>query len=375
MQLTWLRPVYDTPGPYATVLLDATRATEDAAHEIDLRWRAARERLADHGAPQGLLDALEKVALTPTGVSGEHSLALVGAGERVLLARTLPRRPLRELAAWSPVPHLFPLVRAHAFTVPYVLVVADRLGADISVHGPRGDRLDELSIEGDDWPIRKVHAGGWSDLRYQHRVENQWEANADPVARELDRLVAEHRPQLILAAGDTRALQLLEDQLGDPARAIFVGLERGGRAAGANEAALFEEVQRVLAQQAAAAVAEVTDRFAQERGRGGGAAVEGLAAVVDALRKAQVDTLLLHDDPSSTARLWTALDQPLVLGLTRDEVAALGVDEPVEDRADAVLVRALAASDAAIVLVADPTVELADGVGALLRYTDASTPS
>lgn len=59
MRLDFLRPLYEGPGDYASLYLDASRTTEDAAELVALRWRAARERLADGGADPATLDALE----------------------------------------------------------------------------------------------------------------------------------------------------------------------------------------------------------------------------------------------------------------------------------------------------------------------------
>ena len=43
--MSWLRPVVDTPGPIASVHLDATHVTETAEQELELRWAEAREQL------------------------------------------------------------------------------------------------------------------------------------------------------------------------------------------------------------------------------------------------------------------------------------------------------------------------------------------
>ena len=117
-------------------------------------------------------------------------------------------------------------------------------------------------------------------------------------------------------------------------------------------------------------VREVTARYEQEAGRGG-AAVGGLAAVVDVLREGAVEVLLLIDDPSSTDRLWAG-EQPLLLGTTEQEVVALGAAGVVQDRADAVLLRAAIGQAAAVKLVAGT--ELPHGVGALLRFDVRPTP-
>src|SRR5919112_1540935 len=49
MELSYLRPLFDRPGPWASVHLDATRAEENAEHQIELRWRALRTDLARQG--------------------------------------------------------------------------------------------------------------------------------------------------------------------------------------------------------------------------------------------------------------------------------------------------------------------------------------
>jgi len=72
------------------------------------------------------------------------------------------------------------------------------------------------------------------------------------------------------------------------------------------------------------------------------------------------------DDPSSTERLWAG-DQPLQIGRTEQEVAALGSTSATSDRADAVLLRALVAQRGDIELV-EGTDVLDGGVGALLRF-------
>jgi hypothetical protein len=99
-------------------------------------------------------------------------------------------------------------------------------------------------------------------------------------------------------------------------------------------------------------------------------AVAGIAGTVAALRQAQVEHLLIVDDPSSDARAWTGPD-PVHLALSADELTGLGVADPVEDRLDAALIRAAAGTDATIVTLAPGQLDLPDGIGATLRYPTA----
>lgn len=374
MNLSWLRHLYETDesGPFATVYLDASRTDEAGGQEVQLRWRRARDHLAEQGAPASLLDRLEESALEPTGEGGPHGRALIGAGGSVLLNRVLPRPPARETASWSPLPHVMQLVRQEAYVVPYVLLVVDREGADFTVVGPRGEEIASHEVESTDDVIRKVHPGGWSSARYQRRAEDSWEKNGAEVARELDKTVRRHGARLVMVAGDLRATAAMLDHVSGGTRELLVELEHGSRSAGASDKLMLDEVDELVVRTATGDAVQTMDAFAQERGRDG-AAAEGFEPVVAALQRAQVQALLLRDNPASTATLWVGAES-LQLGTSRADVEALGATDPQEDRADAAIVRALVGTDAELVLVPPGGPDLDGGIGALLRYADASTP-
>ncbi len=177
---------------------------------------------------------------------------------------------------------------------------------------------------------------------------------------------------MVILAGDVRARETLRKVLAEPAAELVVELHTGGRAEGIDEDRLAAEVDTMVARVAADADQAVVDRFAEARGRavagvGDVLAVDGIADTVEALRKAQVDTLLVVDDPSSDASAWIG-PQSVHLALTAEKLAELGVADPVRDRLDAALIRAAAGTDAAVVTLAAGQLELRDGVGATLRY-------
>jgi hypothetical protein len=364
--LTRFQALYEVSPPYASAYLDTSRNAENAEKEIELRWDGLRRGLADEGASESLLDQLGEAALTPTGHPGPHGLGLIGAGDRVLQQHFLPRPPPRNTASWEPLPDLMPLIRQFAWAVPYLLVLVDRVGADLRLVGAGGSELEEQQVEGTAYEIRKPRELGWSEYRVQHTAENRIRENAELVARAVDRIVASSRVSLVAIGGEPRALGALREVLTERVRPLVVELEHGSRAAGASEDALQDELDKQVATRAVEQSVEVFQRF--ETGRGArDDAVEGLDGVVEALRKAQVDTLLLHDDPQATTKLWIGPD-PLLLALNRDDVVGLGVEKPVQARGDAALLRALVGSDAGIVLVAQGGPKLEDGIGAVLRY-------
>lgn len=371
MQLSPLSAVASAGGPFATVYLDASRDTEDAARLIEGRWRALRGSLGEQGADDDTLTALDAAVGSHVGTPGRHGQVVVAAGGQVLLDEELWSPPRTELARWAPLPHLMPYVAQRAEVVPHVVIVADRTGADVTVYGPA--QPQEHHVKGEDFPVHKAGAGGWSQRRWQDSVENLWESNAAQTAELVDRLVPSTGARLVVVAGDVRAATFIEEKVRQFTGVTAVRVEEGSRAAGADDGPLRERVATLVAEAAAADMMAIIEEYREQHGTHR-RAVDGWQASIDAVRRAQVDTLLLVDDPSSTATLWFA-DDPLTIGTSAQELRDLGVQDPRQDRADAVLVRALAAEDAALVTVPRAELDLADGLGAVLRYADAATPS
>ncbi|GAA4976458.1 Vms1/Ankzf1 family peptidyl-tRNA hydrolase [Kineococcus glutinatus] len=384
MKLDWLKPATEDAGTYVSLVFDATRNDETGAHEIDLRWQDARTQLARAGAPAAALDAVGEVAVQPTGVGGRVGRAVVATASGIVIDRLLPSPPLREESTAGPVPNLMPLVRSLAHDVRYVLVEMDRAGADVTVaHSDAPGTAEEQTVEGDHDLLHKVPGGGWAALRYQYAVQDSWDHNAATVAEHLDKLVARENPEAVFVTGDTKAMHSLRSKASQRVLALVEEVPGGSRHAGVKEEVFERNLAQALEGVRTRRRDRVVEQFEQEIGRtrtlqgpsstgGRGLAVEGLTAVVDALRRSQVQVLLLRDDPTSTLRLWTGSD-PLCLGASAEEVRALGEPDPVEVAADAALVRAVAASDAEMELVAERP-DAAQGIGALLRYADPSTP-
>ncbi|NHC13363.1 baeRF2 domain-containing protein [Motilibacter deserti] len=372
-RLSHLRDLYSAKGPFVTAYLDATRSTETGAHEVELRWRAQREQLAEAGAPDELLDALEPVATAPTGVPGDNTLVLVGAGTEVLFSSAVPGR-IPERASYAPVPDLGPLALTLGQTLPYVLVHIDRTGADIDVVGPLGQSEQHTEVKGGEHHISKVHAGGWSYRRYEHRAENLWESNATDVAKQIDTILAETSIPLLAVTGDTRANELFQQHLGTRGKEAVVTLDSGGRAAGSDEQAVQEDVRQAIAAKVVRDTQDQVELFREQTGAGHGGALTGRAEVVGALQKAQVDTLIVTPDFDDDTTVYVGPD-PSQIAVDEAELKAMGVDDGFAARADAALLRATIATDAHVIVVPKGRLQLQDGVGALLRYSDESTPS
>lgn len=405
MDLSFLAPVYESTGPYVSVILDTTRAVENAEHEIELRWRDLRQQVAAAGADEQTLTALDQVVGRDRGVPGQHGQALFAANGSVLLDRSLPAPPSRGSAAFLPVPDPLPLLVTIQHVVPYVLVLVDRTGAEVYAYGPHGRTAEAESVEGNkDARMQKIQGGDDANKHYQRRAENIWSENAEQVATEVGALAADLHAELLAVAGDPSAREKLEAHLGPDSTSILTLLEEGGRATGSSNEKLEQEVSRLVGEAADRRRAEALGALQRERGQMESAA-EGLPAVVRALQRAQVHTLFLPEDasflsdtdvklpPGSTGdvempesphgasplprggevTLWAG--DPGRIALDRGELEALGTGEPLQVPALPALVRAAYGTDAEVVIVpADAAQSLTDGIAGLLRWSDPDTP-
>jgi hypothetical protein len=373
VDLQFLHELTRTPGPFATVYLDASHDTDDAARAIALRWAEARDELAAQGADSATLDVLATAVAEGPPAVGRAGRVLVarradGGRAEVVLDRSLPEPPARPSAHWGPLPDLLSALVEQPEPVTAVVVRVDETGGEILVAGPDEKPVVTEEVEGGDGPVHKVRGGGWSHLAMQERVEESWRRNTAQVAERVDRLVADTGARVLLVAGDGRSRSRLVDALAERSASITVELERGGTGADDLAAAVAEAVRDV----ATDARLAVLERYEKAAGRAEGLAVQGIGPVLAALRAEAVDTLLLDAGVHRDTTVWIS-DAPAQVAETPQDLRATGTDPTDEVPVDAALLRAAAGTGAGLVpigggrtgLVGHP---LDDGVGALLRY-------
>ena len=334
---------------------------ETPARPFDLRWRAARDRLAAAGAEEATLDALAPVITGP----GAPGRAAFGRAGRVVLTEPLPHPPRRGIARVAALPHVMPLLAQRGPRVPHLQVMARHDGGEIASVTATGLVQDE-ELAGTGWPVHKTKGGGWAQLRYQRSTEEAWEINAKELA---GRVTAEARAagaELIVVAGDPMARTLLVRQLGPDLAAMTVVIDREVTAESAETArAADEAVAGYVQRQARERYEHWRTQLAHDHG------VAGLAAAMAALRDGGVAELLLADHPESALTAWTG-PAGTDLAASADELTGRGVPEPVSDRADAALARALTTTDALLYFLPGDLATSGeapqDGVGATLRY-------
>jgi hypothetical protein len=367
VNVSMLQPVLAAPGPFATVALDVTHTGESAQTELELRVRAATERLAELGAADAVVEAVRTRLLDDDGSRTGRALVVAGDGS-VVTDTALVGPPVREVVDLAPLPDLLPLLRQLPGRVPYVVVVVDRLGADVTVAGAPGLEREE-SIEGQTQFLHKVKVGGIGDLSVQHSTEDVWRANAQAVADRVGRRARQTGAAFVLVAGDERARRLVLDQLPTDVGPLVVTTDAGGRGDGADLSGVALRADELVAEHEARRAADLREQL--DAAAAHGLAVQGVGPVLDALRKGQVETLVLGDQPADE-QLATGAD-PVAIGATAEELAGLGVSDGVLAPADRVLVRAALATDADVVVLPADAMPPGRTVGAVLRYADAST--
>jgi hypothetical protein len=373
MDVAFLNPVLEATGPFATVCADVTHTSENADTELELRVRAVGEKLTEQGAPEAVVEAV-RGRLLEGNEGGEAGrlrgrAVVVAADGSVVLDQALVDAPLREVAEWSARPDLTPVLRQLPGRVPHIVVLTDRTGADITFMGGPGT-VEEETVQGDTFQIRKFPGGGWAHHRYQHNAENKWVHNADEVANRITSMVRRLSPRFVLVAGDVRARQILTDRASDAWKDLIVSMDEGGRAAGADREPVDRRMTELIAEHEARECAEVLEQI--QAAGAHGLSVTGLPATVEALRKGQVETLVLTDEPGDDTLLVGG--SPLELGVDQQDMDALGTrGETVP--ADRALLAAAVAGGAGVVMVPTSAMPAETPVAAVLRYTDASTPS
>jgi hypothetical protein len=381
MDLHWLKPLLGRPAPFTTVYLDATRngATGDA--EAADRWRAVRRSLERDGAPAWILDQIADVVSVPTGVRAPHGRVIVADAQGVVVDRVLSEPPAHSHAVFGPAPALLPAVRAADETVSYLLVEVDRNGADLTwaaggtVRTEGGPQTE--TVEGGHDDVHKTREGGL-DRRSQTRAEDSWGRNAEAVAAVLDKRVAERRPDLVVITGDVRATKLVCEALGQQARELVVEVQGGARGEGVNQGAFAAKVTETLDAFRTRRRQAVLDRFREAQGRGDGA-VTALGDVIEVLRRGQVAELVMQAGALTSGlaerTLWVG-PEPLQLATSAGDLASIGVTgEARQMDANVALLRAALAQDAGVTFAEDGAADLVDGIGAVLRWSDDSTPS
>ena len=348
--MTILDDLLTAEGPIASVYLRAPSSTTEAEYRLETGWKNARRRLADAGASDAVLERLDE-STAALAHEDAPAFALFATSGLDTIVEPLDDALGGDLAALDSVPRLVPILHTHQRSVPHVMVMTDRTGADI-VAVVDGEAAVTDTVEGTDHHIHRGRFGGWSHRRIQQRAENRWEDNARDVSDRVAELARQIDARVVTVAGDVRARQFVLDHLDHDVREITTVIDDGDRDA------IAEATVRLVADQ----VARDTKALLESHGnrKGAGTAVAGPDAVFHALTAGRVETLLVVDDVDDERRAYFDPDGSPVCSTT------LSAEHMVEGRLVDIAVRSAMLADSEVRIV--PATVLDDDIGALLRW-------
>ncbi len=358
-------------GPFLSVYLTTEAEIDNAAQRAEQRWKSLRSTLAGEGAPEGVLEAVDPL-VADAHLMGQ-CMAVFATPGGLLQVEHHPDPPAEDLGRWAPLPLLTGVLRWRQASPPHVAVLADSRGADLFGLRAAAPNIQREARGGQDL-VGSSAPHGESQRRNHHRVESLWEQNAKAVSEEVVRLFHHVDARLVVAAGDVRAIELLKEAL---PREVLDKLEvvDGGRSVDGSIDDVVTDVDRLVE----AAVAHDTDvmlaKFREESGQDDKAS-DGPARTLEALAMAQVETLLVHDDPADDRQGWFG-PEPTHVALTEDTIQAMGVNEHQRARLVDVAVRAALGTGASVRVIPGQTGAdgPADGLGAILRWSSGPVAS
>ncbi|MCT1607361.1 hypothetical protein M3B43_08480 [Nesterenkonia massiliensis] len=341
MQLADLRHIYDAEGPFATVYLQAGEASADAEQQVRLRWDQLRSQLADAGADDQAIDAIDQAlsAGKAQAVQSEGRV-LVANREGLLLEENFDAaHGAGDLAVVGPLPQLGNYIRERARSLRMLVAIADQEGAVLrrvvmtssEVHetGP------ESSVEGS--AVESVHkprGNALSHRQIQNTADEAAKQNIRDVVASVTKAAKSWKPDVLVLAGETQGRKLLHEQLPADLQSIAREVESGGgipsgSADEGGERALQEDLEALARTLTIEKARAQTDRY--QESKAGNLTVEGAEDIRRAAQLGAIDTLLLRYDQQADDE-----EQLLYAAASVDAAVAL-VGTSITDHAAAIL--------------------------------------
>ena len=358
------------PGSAASgLVVTATVAVPHAPTQRQVEWEVAwADAVRQAGQLGADADTAEALAVGADKPRTSGTRIVVAAGGEVLLARWLLPGAGPGAVRVGPLPQLREVAADAARRPAYVVVLADRDGADIVVHAsgdqspgqrfPIGTRPDEQPDPDPTRPPRQFHG---ERHRTDREPESGGQPNAEFVAGRIAQAADRAGAHIVLGAGDQHILDAVAAHLPDSIGPITT--IDGGREPDGLDAHLSAAIGAALDEITGTAISAVGDLVAERAQEANPAAVRGVQAVADQLAQQQVAVLLLAADVADAALPGVSYrigSRPTEFLVNEDE----GTEVPLADG----LVWAALNQDAIIVQLPDRAGPLAgEPAAALLR--------
>jgi peptide chain release factor subunit 1 len=226
----------------------------------------------------------------------------------------------------------------------------------------RAGRLEEVENLSDSQP-RRHDQGGWSQARYQRRIDNLALEHLRDVADRLDAIVRRERALRVIVVATDEAWAELSELLSQEAAASVVG--RAAAEAHASPAQLLDVSLPLLEEWRIRMERETVERWREEAGRNG-RATGGWAATLEAASDGRVEILLVQPGAERTAWRCPACGR---LAAAPGKCPLDGTSlEQRSDALDLVVHQTLTHGGSVWAVRHHRDLEPLEGIGAVLRY-------
>jgi peptide chain release factor subunit 1 len=343
-----LRPLLTAPGPFTSVYFDDSHDTQNAADQLDLRWRGLRDQLVELGVDESVTADIGHAVMDLRPPIGRSGRAVVAGADGVVLNEHLLRPTARPIVRVSKLPYVIPIVEHGFQDLNYVLVAVDHSGADISVHVDGALRTETVD-------------GGDGDP--QLRTDEAARKNLRAVADRVEKLLRDGA-EAAFVVGEVRSRSDFLATLPHQVKTLVAELQVGARHSGHDLDEVQQAIEVVSLKRQLAVIDDAAQRFTAEVGRQSGLAAEGLGPVCSGLRQGAVETLIIGDIGEETV---VADDELTTVAPDADVLSEQGAAAARTLRADEALPM-FAVSVGASLVRTDERIAPADGVGAVLRH-------
>ena len=294
-QIDVLAAFVPTPLPVISLYLNTQSDGHGRDHfasfikkELHTRSRTFAPQSAAHASFAHDVDRIEKYLANELRPSTNGLALFACAGAEGFFESVQLNAPLEQNEIYvDHRPHLYTLARVTKRFPRYAAVVADTDSARLFVFG-MSTTVSEDRVESE--KVSRTQMGGWSQARYQRHAQDYHRRHAKEVLEALDRVVRKEEVQHIVFAGDQVVIPLLEAQLSPFLAAKVIDVLRLDIRT--PERAVLEAALTAIRRQDAKDDSEKVERLIGDY-RSGGLAVVGVADVLAALSRGQVEEVLL----------------------------------------------------------------------------------
>lgn len=165
------RQLVEAPGPFASIYFEDSHDTQNAAAQLDAKWRELHRQLEDHGADVALMSRVERAVVSARPPVGRSGRGIVAGAAGVLVNEHLISPPVATVVRVSELPYVVPLLESGIVHTTYVLAAVDRVGADITLY--QGDTVRSDTVDAGGYLVHKAAESastGYGDPQHRGRT-------------------------------------------------------------------------------------------------------------------------------------------------------------------------------------------------------------